>query len=517
MTMSDCRQPSRLVDPRTMNLSSSRGVSETTDVLLVGSGIMSASLAAMLKELEPQLSIRVVEITPEPACEASNGWNNAGTGHAGLCEISYTPAREADGSVNISRTLKIFEQFEHSKQFWAHAVARGMAGEPAGFIHAVPHICFVEGDEDVSLLEARDASLRQHHFFRGMEFTADPARLRDWAPLVMEGRGPSRVAATRAAGGTEVNYGLLARRLLGWLGSQDGCEVATGCRVMGLQREHDAWRVAVTHVASGERLVHRARFVFVGAGGGSLPLLQSTGLPEARGLGGFPIGGQWLVCDDESLAARHEAKVYGTTPPASPSLGAPHLDLRRLDGRRQLLFGPFGTWTTKFLKETGRWTDLPGSLRPGNFTTLLRAAAKNRPLVRYLVEQALQSMESRMRALRQFYPAAKTADWRIVEAGIRVQTIKKADRGAVYFGTEVFSSQDKSLAALLGASPGASVAVNIALETIKACLPHLLSTSDGRGRMKRMIPTYDADLKLPENVEVFLRNSLAAEEVLGLA
>ena len=488
----------------------------TTDVLLVGSGIMSASLAAMLKSLEPGISIRVVEITPELAREASDGWNNAGTGHAGLCELSYTPALEPDGSVKIGRALSIFEQFEHSKQFWAHAVASGMAGEPAGFIHAVPHVCFVQGDADVQFLRARQAALREHHFFRSMEITDEPATIQAWAPLVMEGRKPTRVAATRAHGGTEVNFGLLARRLLGWLAAQEGCEVATGCRVTGLRREGGEWRVAVTHLASGERLVHRSRFVFVAAGGGSLPLLQSTGLQEVRGLGGFPIGGQWLVCDDPALAARHDAKVYGATPPSSPSLGAPHLDLRRLDGRRHLLFGPFGSWTTRFLKQTGRWTDLPRSLRPGNLTTLLRAAVHNRPLVHYLVAQALQSMESRMEALRQFYPAARTADWRIVAAGIRVQTIKKADHGAVYFGTEVFSSQDKSLAALLGASPGASVAVNIALETIKTCLPHLLDTAERRARMKRMIPAYDEDLKLPANAGLFARASRAADEKIGL-
>jgi malate dehydrogenase (quinone) len=499
-----------------MNPFQSTAMPTSTDVLLVGSGIMSSSLAAMLKELEPRLSIHVVEVTPELARESSDGWNNAGTGHAGLCELSYTPALEPDGSVKIGRTLSIFEQFEHSKQFWAHAVSCGMAGEPAGFIHAVPHVCFVQGDADVDLLQARQAALREHHFFRSMEITDEPATIQAWAPLVMEGRGPARVAATRAAGGTEVNYGLLARRLLGWLAAQEGCEVATGCRVTGLRREEGEWRVAITHLASGERVVHRSRFVFVGAGGGSIPLLQSTGLPEVAGLAGFPIGGQWLVCDDPGLAARHEAKVYGTTPPSSPSLGAPHLDVRRLDGRRQLLFGPFGSWTTRFLKETGRWTDLPRSFRPGNLATLLQAAIRNRPLVQYLIGQALQSMESRMAALRFFYPQARTADWRLVEAGIRVQTIKKADRGAVYFGTEVFTSQDKSLAALLGASPGASVAVNIALETIKTCLPHLLSTAEQRARMKQIIPVYDEDLKLPENAAVFERTSRAAEETLGL-
>ncbi len=491
--------------------------SDSCDVLLVGSGIMSASLATLLKGVEPRLSLRVLEVAPELSREASDGWNNAGTGHAGLCEISYTPAREPDGSVNIGRALSIFEQFEHSKQFWAHAAASGMAGEPAGFIHAVPHICFVQGADDVDFLRARHAALRAHHFFHPMQFTTDPDTIGAWAPLVMEGRGPMPVAATRVEGGTEVNFGLLARRLLGWLAAQEGCDVATGCRVTGLRQEGSEWRVAVTHLASGERLVHRARFVFVGAGGGSLPLLQSTGLPEVAGLGGFPIGGQWLVCDDPALAARHETKVYGTVSPSSPSLGAPHLDLRRLDGRRQLLFGPFASWTTRFLKQTGRWTDLPRSLRAGNLTTLLRAAVHNRPLVQYLVEQGLQSMENRMGALRLFYPRARTADWRLVEAGIRVQTIKQADSGAIYFGTEIFSARDRSLAALLGASPGASVAVNIALETIKTCLPHLLATAEGRARMKKMIPTYDEDLKLPKNAAVFEKTSRAAEETLGLA
>ena len=500
-----------------MNPSLNTAVAGSSDVVLVGSGIMSASLGALLKGLDPRLSIRVFEVTPELAREASDGWNNAGTGHAGLCELSYTPAREPDGSVKIGRALSIFEQFEHSKQFWAHAVESGMAGPTADFIHAVPHICFVQGGDDVELLRARDAALQEHHFFRSTQFTTEPTTIGNWAPLVMEGRGGTLpVAATRIDGGTEVNFGLLARRLLGWLGQQEGCGVANGCRVTSLRRDGDAWRVAITHLPSGERLVHRAKFVFVGAGGGSLPLLQSTGLAEVSGLGGFPIGGQWLVCDDPAIAARHDAKVYGATPPSSPSLGAGHLDIRRLDGRRQLLFGPFGSWTTRFLKQTGHWTDLPRSLRLGNVATLLRSAVHNRPLVQYLIEQALQSMDHRMGALRQFYPQAKAADWRLVEAGIRVQAIKKADRGAIYFGTEVFSAADRSLAALLGASPGASVAVNIALDTIKTCLPDLLATSEGRARMKKMIPTFDEDLKVPANAGRFESTSRQTDETLGL-
>jgi malate dehydrogenase (quinone) len=268
-------------------------------------------------------------------------------------------------------------------------------------------------------------------------------------------------------------------------------------------------------MASGEERKQRAKFVFVGAGGGSLPLLQSTGLAEVAGLGGFPIGGQWLVCDEPSICTRHEAKVYGATPPSSPSLGAGHLDVRRLNGQRQLLFGPFALWTTRFLKH-GHWSDLPLSIRANNLGALLQTGMRNLPLVKYLVTQGLQSMESRMEAVREFYPNARSEHWRLVQAGIRVQAIKKADRGAVYFGTEVFSSADRSIAALLGASPGASVSVNIALEVVQTCLPHLLASAEGRERMRRMIPTFDHDLKQPSNAALFEKTNREAGERLQL-
>ncbi len=488
---------------------------EAPDIVLIGSGIMSASLAVMLKKLDPRLRIQLFEVTPGLAREASDGWNNAGTGHAGICEISYTPARDATGKVPIGRALHIFEQFEHSKQFWGALAATGMLGAPEDFIHAVPHLCFVKGDDDVDFLRTRHAAMQEHHFFRKMTLTTDPAVIQEWAPLVMEGRPPGAVAATTGAG-TEVDYGLLARRLCAWLQQQEGCGIATGWRVTRLRRDAGTWQVGVRCAASGERRAVRTKFAFVGAGGGSLPLLQSTGLPEAAGLAGFPIGGEWLVCDEPSVCARHEAKVYGTTPPSSPSLGAGHLDLRRLNGRRQLLFGPFASWTTRFLKHTGRWTDLPLSIRADNLVALLRTGVRNRSLVRYLVEQGLQTMEDRLQAVRQFYPNARPEHWRLVEAGIRVQAIKKKDRGAIHFGTELFASADRSLAALLGASPGASVSVNIALNVVKTCLPHLLASSDGRERMEQMLPTFDTDLKQPGNATLFDKTSRDAEERLHL-
>lgn len=485
------------------------------DVILIGSGIMSATLAVMLKRLDPRLRIQMFEISPELAREASDGWNNAGTGHAGICELSYTPALDKSGRVSIDRALHIFEQFEHSKQFWGSMTAEGMMGEPADFIHAVPHVCFVKGTDDVDFLHARHAAMVEHHFFRGMTHTTDPAVIRQWAPLVMEGRDACSVAATTGEG-TEVNFGLVARRLCGWLAQQEHCGVAAGWKVTKLRRGIGEWHVALRCMASGEERQQHAKFVFVGAGGGSLPLLQSTGLPEVAGLGAFPVGGQWLVCDEPSVCSRHNAKVYGVADPAAPHVGTPHLDQRRLNGRCQLLFGPFAAWTTRFLKHTGSWTDLPLSVRADNLTTLLRAGVHNRSLVRYLVAQGLQSTEERMQAVRHYYPNARTEDWRLLQAGIRVQTIKKVNRGAVNFGTEVFSSTDRSLTALLGASPGASVSVNIALEVVKTGLPHLLARTEGQERMRRMIPTFDHDLKQPRHAALFEKTSHEATERLHL-
>jgi malate dehydrogenase (quinone) len=506
--------PSGLEPERTANsLAKAEGL--VNDVLLVGSGIMSSTLAVMLKRLDPRLRVQLIEVAPELAQEASDGWNNAGTGHAGVCEMSYTPNRGPDGRVPIARALRIFEQFEHSKQFWGAIAATGEVGDPTSFIHAVPHLCFVKGADDVDFLKARHAAMKDHPFFRGMQLTTDATVIENWAPLVMEGRARGPVAAT-VGDGTEVNFGLLARRLCGWLAQQEHCGVATGSKVTRLRRGDGQWQIESRCVATGEVRKQRAKFVFVGAGGGSLPLLQSTGLSEVAGLGGFPIGGQWLVCDEPSICAQHEAKVYGATPPSSPSLGSGHLDVRRLNGQRQLLFGPFASWTTRFLKHSGGWSDLPRSIRLNNLASLLRTGARNWSLVRYLVTQGLQSMEDRMQALREYYPNARSEHWRLVQAGIRVQAIKKADRGAVNFGTEVFSSVDRSLAALLGASPGASVSVSIALEIVQTCMPHLLATAEGQERMRQMIPTFDIDLKQPSNAALFEKNTREASERLQL-
>jgi len=496
---------------------------DSPDVLLVGSGIMSANLAALLKQLDPALRIQVYEATEGLAQEASDGWNNAGTGHAGLCELSYTPTYGADGEVDVRKAISIFNEFEHSLQFWGYAAAHGMLPEPSSFINAVPHISFVHGAEWVDFLASRHRGLSRHHFFGEMEFTSDRAKIAEWAPLLLDARDartranepvPKKgvcdpIAATRMPQGTDVNFGEIARGLLTWLAAQDGCGVATSQRITHLEKATGktggGWRITVRDLRNGDvRHVH-TKFVFIGAGGGSLPLLQKAGIVEQRGLGGFPIGGQWLVCDNPDIVSRHRAKVYGQPLDAAPTMAVPHLDTRILNGKQTLLFGPFGSWTTKFLHKSGRWTDLPRSIRLHNLATLLKIGASNLGLIRYLIQQGTQSMKDRLDVLHVFYPGARLEDWRLIDAGIRVQAIKKTDgeAGIVHYGTEVITNSEKTLSALLGASPGASTSVAIVLQVLENCFGEKLAEPAIRARLAELIPSTAINLSLPENAEKF--------------
>ena len=492
---------------------------ENPAVVLIGSGIMSSNLAALLKRLDPSLTIQVYEAAEELALESSNGWNNAGTGHAGLCELSYTPKREADGSVDVGKLVEIFEQFEQSRQFWSYGVSSGMMPNPREFIQPVPHLSFVHGADMVDFLRKRYEGMAAHHFFQEIEYSTDRDTIGKWAPLLVAGRDDAPIAATKADGGTDVNFGAISRNLLQWLVEQPGCGVASNHRVTGLRRTAEGWRIRVRDLGTGAMHTNHAKFVFVGAGGGSLPLLQKARIDEAKGLGGFPIGGQWLICDNPEVVGQHQAKVYGQPLEAAPTMAVPHLDTRVLEGKKTLLFGPFAAWTTKFLHRKGSYTDLPLSIRPNNAFTLANVGIHNLDLVRYLIQQGTQSMQDRLDVLHVFYPAAKASDWRLIDAGIRVQAIKKTDgkAGIVHYGTEVITDADRTISALLGASPGASVSVNIVLEVIKKCFPHLLDTTEGKERMDAMIPGWNRDLKRPENAEFFRTNHQRANELLQLS
>lgn len=494
---------------------------EHPDVILVGSGIMSANLGALLKRLDPQLKIQVYEVTDELAQEASNGWNNAGTGHAGICELSYTPNRGPDGEVDVAKAISVFEQFEQSLQFWGYAAANGMLPNPREYIHPVPHISFVHGQAQVDFLKSRHRGMSAHHFFAELEYTTDRNKIASWAPLLLDQRDPNvPIAATKMDGGTDINFGAIARKLLNWLAQQDGCGIASGHRVIDLNKTADGgWEAKILELATGQVRRNRAKFVFVGGGGGSLQLLQKSGIAEQRGLGGFPIGGQWLVCQNPAVIAQHRAKVYGQALDAAPTMAVPHLDTRVIDGQRTLLFGPFASWTTKFLHQKGSWTDLPGSIRPHNLATLIKIGLTNIPLIRYLVQQGLQRMQSRLDVLHVFYPGAKVQDWKLVDGGIRVQAIKKTDgeAGIVHYGTEVITNPEKTISALLGASPGASTSVNIVLEVVRNCFPQLLASEVGRARLKEMIPTYDVDIKQPANAAFYREHAARAAQRLQLS
>lgn len=497
---------------------SNQRVIENPDVILVGSGIMSANVGAMLKRLDPSLAIQVYEVTEELAQESSNGWNNAGTGHAGICELSYTPFRNPDGSVNVQKAIGVFEEFEYSLQFWGYAVASGMIDGARDFINPIPHISFVHGDEQVGFLKSRFEGMSAHHFFESMEYSTDEATIRGWAPLLTKDRAVFPIAATKMDSGTDVNFGAISRKLLEWLGGQDRCGVICSHKVTDLSESNGRWAVEVQNLLTGEVHSNTAKFVFIGAGGGSLRLLQKTGIPESKGLGGFPIGGQWLVCKNPAVVAEHQAKVYGQALDAAPTMAVPHLDTRMLDGQRKLLFGPFAAWTTKFLHKKGSWLDLPLSVNANNLATLIKIGISNLELVRYLVQQGTQSMADRMEVLRIFYPAARPEDWELIDAGIRVQAIKKTDgeAGIVHYGTEVITNQSKTVATLLGASPGASVSTHIALGVIETCLPDLVKTPEGQARLKEMLPIYGVDIKLPENAAFFREVHEQANQRLGL-
>lgn len=478
------------------------------DVILVGSGIMSATLGAILKRLDPSLSIGLYEAGPSFACEASDVWNNAGTGHAGICELSYTPHREPDGTVNVRKAIEIYAQFAQSLEFWGFTVRDGMIDAPSEFITSLPHVSFVHGADQIQYLRARFDAMSSHHFFQSMGFSTDRAQITEWAPLLTGGRDETPIAATRMDGGTDVNFGVIARKLIAWLGRQPGCEVLYQQPVVSLTRDGSGWRVVNKSVANNVERERRAKFLFLGAGGGTLPLLQKSGIPEAKGIGGFPIAGQWLVCTNPRIVGQHFAKVYGQALGTAPTMAVPHLDTRILDGKQALLFGPFAAWTTKFLRNTGRWTDLPTSIRLHNWATLCRVAVDNVDLVRYLIQQGTQTKSDRIKALSEFYPAADAADWKLVDAGIRVQAIKKteATAGIVHYGTEVIASDDHTVAALLGASPGASVSVNVALEVIAKCLPDYVKQPQFKECLRSMVPSYFDDVTNLAFADEFSKN-----------
>ncbi len=486
------------------------------DVILIGAGIMSATLGTLLKELEPGISIDIYETLDEIALESSAAWNNAGTGHSALCELNYTPMDKA-GSIGISKALHITEQFEVSKQFWSYLLNKNAIPAPQSFIHSVPHMSFVWGSEHVAYLHKRYEAMVAHHFYKGMEYADDAAQLEKWIPLVIQERSTTEpMAATYIEMGTDVNFGELTNRLIDHLVGKDKVTLHLNHKVKQLHREGNSWQLTVKNNLTGEEKMVRAKFVFIGAGGGALPLLEKSHIPEAKGYAGFPVSGQWLKCNNREVVEQHHAKVYGLASVGAPPMSVPHLDTRIIDGKKELLFGPFAGFSTKFLKE-GSYLDLPESITHDNIIPLLGAGWHNIPLTKYLIGQAMQSLNDRIKELREYFPAANKEDWELKIAGQRVQVIKKDEHegGVLEFGTEVVSCADGSLAALLGASPGASTAVSIMLGLINKCFKDQAASIAWQQKLKEMIPSYGHSLANDEHF--FKTIHTATTATLGLA
>ncbi|MBQ5470229.1 MAG: malate:quinone oxidoreductase [Acetobacter sp.] len=463
------------------------------DVVLIGGGIMSATLGTFLHQLQPDWRIKVFERLNSVAEESSDAWNNAGTGHSALCEMNYTPEM-SNGEIDISKAVAVNEQFQITRQFWSYLVEQGILPSAKDFLTPVPHMSFVEGDSDVSFLRKRYEILSHHPLFAGMEYSEDYGKITQWAPLIMQERPEGqKIAVTHSVRGTDVNFGILTRLLFTYLARRSSCRLHTQHEVTHIQRRDEGWQITVKNTRTGKKYVVNTRFVFVGAGGAALLLLQKTGIPEAEGIGGFPVSGQFLRCTNQEIISQHHAKVYGKAPVGAPPMSVPHLDTRVIDGKHALLFGPYAGFSTRFLKQ-GSLTDLLRSIDKDNIPSIMAVARDNWSLTKYLIQQVLQSQKDRINALRNFIPNVDAKDWELVIAGQRVQVIKADPQkgGVLQFGTEVVNSADGTVAALLGASPGASTAASIMLTVLEKCFSHKIPELENK--LRKIIPSYKQSL-----------------------
>ncbi|WP_368288563.1 malate dehydrogenase (quinone) [Kluyvera intermedia] len=469
---------------------------QKTDVLLIGGGIMSASLGTWLQELQPDWKQVMVEKLDKVALESSNGWNNAGTGHSANMELNYTPERP-DGTIDVTKALEINEQFMISRQFWSSQVKRGILNNPHSFINSTPHMSFVWGDKNVDYLGKRYDALQKTTLFQGMKFSTEHQQIAQWAPLVMDGRDPQqKVAATWTPAGTDVNYGEITRQLVSSLQKNDHFSLQTSSEVTEFKRNGDnSWHVTIEDVNNGKQHAIDAKYVFIGAGGGALKLLQKTGIPEADNYAGFPVGGSFLMTENPDVTRLHQQKVYGQASVGAPPMSVPHIDARFIDGKRVVLFGPFATFSTKFLKQ-GSFFDLLSTTTTSNVMPMTHVGLDNFDLVKYLISQVMLSDDDRFAALKEYYPGARKEDWKLIQAGQRVQIIKKdADKGGVLkLGTEVVVDQQRTISALLGASPGASTAAPITLNVIKKLFPEQFNSPEWQNKIRGIVPSFGQNL-----------------------
>ncbi|MUP46371.1 malate dehydrogenase (quinone) [Gramella sp. BOM4] len=470
------------------------------DLICVGGGIMSASLALLLKLIDPDLKILILERLDKVSQESTKAWNNAGTGHSAFCELNYTP-QDDNGNVDISKAIRIFQEFEKSKQFWAYLVNQGLLTDPKSFIHSIPHHAWVRGKEDVDFLKKRFETMTSEFMFENMQFSEDHSKMKQWFPLIMKNRDQDEVmAATRMELGTGVNFGNLTKHYFRILEEKFKVPVLRNKEVKDIDPDGpEDWTAEVEDLVTGEKTYYDAEHIFIGAGGGALPLLQKVEIDEKEGYGGFPVSGQWLFCKNRDLVEKHHAKVYSKAGPEAPPMSVPHLDARYINGKKELLFGPFAGFSTKFLKE-GSVLDLPQSIKFDNIPSMWGVFWHNLPLTKYLLKQVSMDHKDRVEDLRVFIKDAKPEDWELKVAGQRVQIIKRDEEqgGTLEFGTDVVHSRDGKITALLGASPGASVAVNIMLEVMQIAFPEKLENHVIKQKLERMIPFWNRDVREDE-------------------
>ena len=487
------------------------------DLICVGGGIMSATLALMTKIIDPDANIIIFERLKKVAQESTEAWNNSGTGHSAFCELNYTP-QQKDGSIDISKAKQIFKQYEQSKQFWSYLLENNMLKNPKSFIHSLPHHSWVTGQDNVDFLKKRHAEMTKSFMFSAMKFSEKPDELENWFPLIMKDRNPSEaMAATRMELGTGVNFGNLTEQFFRILEEEYKVPILLDHEVLDIDPDgKNDWLVEVKYNKTGYKTYYDSQHVFIGAGGGALPLLQKVEIQEKEGYGGFPVSGQWLFCKNQEVIEKHHAKVYSKAGPDAPPMSTPHLDSRYINGKKQLLFGPFAGFSTKFLKE-GSYLDLPKSLRFDNLPSMWGVFWHNIPLTKYLLEQIKMDHEDRMNELRTFVKDAKSNEWELKVAGQRVQIIKKDKEqgGTLEFGTDVVHSKDGKITALLGASPGASTAVHIMIDVLKIAFPEKLKQSAIKQKLDEMIPFWNREIT-EENKDEFREIQKKTSELLEL-
>lgn len=478
-------------------------------LVIVGAGIMGVTFATLARELDPNLDITLIERLPGPAMSNSGVFNNAGTGHEANCELNYTPVDEDE--IALDKALHIHAQFNVAKQFWAYLVKQGIVKNPASFIHATKH-CTLVAEDSIGMLRLRFEEMSKHHFFGNMSFSESREEIQSWIPYTMEQRSETeRMAATKIEGGTDVNFQAVTEDMVRYLGHHQ-VKLDFNTHVKRVHKSPTGtWLVEASK--DGAPVQYKADKLFVGAGGGAFPLLKKSHLPCRSRFAGFPVGGRFLVAEiDEQAARYYNAKTYGKAKVGAPPMSVPHLDLRAANGRHYLLFGPFATFMPVLEKGRG-FVEYVRSMRLHDLPNLLNVALEHFPLVKYLVSETFKGKESMFTELENFAPGIrKKFEWKIVQAGQRVQIIKDGD---LQMGTEVIVSEDLSYGTLLGASPGASVSPEVMLRTLEKMIPELFESEASQEKLKEIFVTTDLK-QLITKPEVYLDAKAYANKWLNI-